>query len=128
MRAAGDDTECRNACQAFMALAAVCELISETARSSIEPAELLGKTHGFLELFVAAWSSEWLTPKCHWVLRCPEILEKLGRIFNCFGLERKHRVPKRYAEVTTSVSKDSSKSTTKDVACHQLASAKAWRI
>lgn len=86
MRAAGEDTECRNACQAFMAFAAVRQLVSEAARSSIEPAELLGKTHGFLELFVAAWGSEWLMPKCHWVLRCPEILEKLGRLFNCFCL------------------------------------------
>jgi hypothetical protein len=74
MRAAGKDTECRNACQAVMALAAVCELISETARSSIEPAESLGKTHGLLELFVAAWGDDWLTPRCHWMLRCPALL------------------------------------------------------
>jgi len=121
---ASEDSNCRNACQAFLALATVCELVSETARSKVEPAELLGKIHCFLELFVAAWGYEWLTPKSHWMLHYPEVLQKMGRLFNCFCLERKHRVPKRYAEGITNISKHASMSILKEVVCHQLASAK----
>lgn len=121
---ATENIDCQNACQAFLALAVVCELISESARSNVDPAVLLGKVHRFLELYVAAWGVEWLTPKCHWTLHFAEVLQKIGRLFNCFCLERKHLLPKRYAEDIKHVVKSSSTTILKEVVCHQLTSAK----
>ena len=49
---------------------------------------------------------------------------KNGRLFNCFCLERKHQLPKRYAEDIKHVVKSSSTTILKEVVCHQLTSAK----
>lgn len=118
----GNDA-CKKACEAFIALAIVCELIGETSRSAIPAALLLGKIHRFLELFVDSWGFEWLTPKSHWLLHLAETLQKLGKLVNCFCLERKHRVPKRYAEDITNISPSSSTSILKEAVCHQLSKA-----
>ena len=123
LRVASTNDDCKNACEAFIALATVCELIFDTARATVDPAMLLGKIHRFLELFVAAWGYEWLTPKCHWMLHYPEILQNMGRLFNCFCLERKHRVPKRYAEDISNITASSSKTILKECFCHQLSNA-----
>ena len=120
----GDDRDSNNACQAFLALAIVCELIAETARTALDPAQLLGSVHRFLSLFVNAWGFEWLTPKCHWMLHYADVLMKNGRLFNCFCLERKHRVPKRYAEDIKNISRHASKSILGEVMCQQLANIK----
>ena len=43
-------------------------------------------------------------PKFHWLLHLPSVLRKFSRLLNCFCLERKHRVPKRYATELTNTS------------------------
>lgn len=120
-----DIRDCVKACSVFLALVDVCELVSETARSQVSAAKLLGSIHRFLELFVDSWGFEWLTPKCHWLLHFPEALQKNGRLFNCFCLERKHRVPKRYAEDIKKIARSSSQSILSEMTCHHLASLQA---
>ena len=115
---------CMKACAAFLALVDVCELIAATHRMDVSPARLLGSIHRFLELFVASWGFEWLTPKCHWMLHYAESLARNGKLFNCFVLERKHRVPKRYAEDIKNISRNASTSILSEVLCHNLASLK----
>ena len=97
-----------------MALVQVCELVADSVRYDVLPAELLGKVHRFLELFVAAFGYEWLTPKLHWMLHYAEALLKNKRLFNCFCLERKHKVPKRYAEDYKRIMRSSSQSILSD--------------
>ena len=118
--AANDDADI-NACSAFLALIDVCELIALTHSVEVQPAKLLGKVHRFLELFVATWGFEWLMPKMHWLLHFAETLMKNGRLFDCFCLERKHRVPKRYAEDYKYIVRDSSKRILSEIICHHLA-------
>jgi hypothetical protein len=116
--------DCVNACLAFLALVDVCELIASTVRYDVQPAKLLGKVHRFLELFVAAFGLEWMTPKIHWMLHYADSLEKNGRLFNCFCLERKHKVPKSYAEDYKHITRQSSSSILSEVVCHHLSKIK----
>ena len=120
MAAARDNEDCVNACSAFLALVEVCELIAATVRYEVKPARLLGKVHRTLELFVAAFGLEWLTPKLHWMLHYAETLAKNGRLFNCFCLERKHKVPKSYADDYKNITRSSSKNILSEVVCHHL--------
>ena len=119
--AADGDRDCMNACTAFLALIDVCELIALSHSVEINPAALLGKIHRFLELFVAAWGFAWMTPKMHWMLHYPEALQKNHRLFACFCLERKHRVPKSYAEDYKYIVRESSRRILSEVVCHHLA-------
>lgn len=111
-------------CRAFLALARVCELINDTSRIEVKPEKLLADVYRFLDLFVAAWGFEWLTPKLHWMLHYSEALQKNKRLFNCFCLERKHRTAKRYAEMVTNITKHSSKNILQEILCHQLSRCK----
>jgi len=122
--AAQGDDDCLNACAAILALVYVCELIALTARSTVQPEKLLGAVHRFLLLFVTAFGYEWLTPKLHWMLHYAEALAKNRRLFNCFCLERKHRMPKGYAEHIKNVTRQSAKYLMSEVVCHHLSKLK----
>ena len=120
----GITIECKRACQAFLALVTVCQLIADTVRYEIDPAQLLGSVHRFLQCFVAAFGFEHMTPKTHWTLHYAEVLEKMGRLFNCFCLERKHKVPKRFAEDIQNISKNASKSILLETLCQHFINCK----
>ena len=107
-------------CLAFLALTDIVEIIVGTARNDVRPEQLLGRVHKFLELFVAAFGYDSQVPKFHWLLHLPEILARLGFLLNCFVLERKHRMGKRYATDLSNISKDPSKSLLGEVLSHQL--------
>ena len=114
--------ECNAACHALLLCIELAHLIVATARIKVEPARLLGLVHRFLESFTAVFGFEWLTPKCHWLLHLPEALRRFGRLLNCFVLERKHRMPKRYATELQNTSKAASVSLMSEVVCQNLAS------
>ena len=84
----------------------------------------LDDVHDFLAKYVAAFGYSVLTPKAHWLLHYPiQLLKRIFRI-NCFVLERKHRVPKQYAELLKKHKKKGSTSILSDVVCHHLVSLK----
>ena len=61
-----------------------------------------------------------MTPKFHWLLHYAQLLERFGLLLNCFVLERKHRVPKRYAESIKNTSKHPSASLLMEVISHHF--------
>ena len=116
---------CNAACDGMISCIELASLVVATARIRVSPERLLGKVHRFLEQFEAAWGSEWMTPKCHWLLHLPETLERSGRLLNCFVLERKHRTAKRYATEMANISGAASKSLLSECVAHHLASIKS---
>ena len=109
------------ACHAFLALADVVDFILAVARATVEPAKLDQLVERFLELFSDAFGIEWMIPKFHWMLHFGDHLRNWKLLLNCFVLERKHRVPKRYASDLKNISKDASKSLLMEVTSHHLA-------
>ncbi|CAK0813409.1 unnamed protein product [Prorocentrum cordatum] len=108
------------ACDAMISCVRLSELVVATSRIDVSPARLLGCVHKFLESFTAAFGYECLTPKCHWLLHLPEILEKNGRRLNCAVLEKKHRMPKRCATELANISGSASKSLLSERFAHHL--------
>ena len=113
---------CDNECRAFLAMADMVDLIFATTRLTIDPETLKESVHSFLKLFVHAYGNDWLIPKFHWLLHLTLMLKRFGVLLNCFALERKHRVPKRYSTEITNRSKHDSRSLLVEVTCHSLAS------
>ena len=114
--------DCANECKAFLALIDVVQLIVASGRVHVEPADLLSAVEKFLQLFSGSFGFQWMTPKFHWLLHIPDQLRRSSSntLLNCFCLERKHRVPKRYATEMTNVSKHASKSLLMEVTCHHM--------
>ena len=74
----------------------------------------------FLQLFVDAFGFEWLTPKYHWLLHFGDHYRKFGMLLNCFVLERRHRIAKRYATDLRNTSKAANSSLIMEVTSHHL--------
>jgi hypothetical protein len=112
---------CNAECAAFLAFVDVVDLITNTQRFTVSPHALRDAVHKFLSLFTETFGFEWLTPKFHWLLHFAKSLQVLGVLLNCFALERKHRIAKRYATEIENTSRNASKSILMEVVSHQFA-------
>jgi hypothetical protein len=112
--------KCEAACHAFLALADIVDIIMSSSRNEVSPALLLSRCYRFLDLFVKAFGSESQIPKMHWLLHLSEALMKFGILVNCFVLERKHRIGKRFATEFSNISRDASKSLLSEVVSQNL--------
>ena len=111
-----------SSCEALLSCIEVAQLAIATSRTNVRPERLLGVAHRFQQNFTSAFGFKWLTPKCHWLLHLPETLKSHGRLLNCFVLERKRRVPKRYATELANTSGSASKSLLSECVAHHLSS------
>ncbi len=111
---------CNAECAAFLAFVDVVDLITNTQRFTVSPHALRDAVHKFLSLFTETFGFEWLTPKFHWLLHFAKSLQVLGVLLNCFALERKHRIEKRYATEIENTSRNASKSILMEVVSHQF--------
>ncbi len=106
------------ACLALLCLVDLTDLIVATARIEVTPTMLQAEVQRFLAAYTAAFGFEWMTPKAHWLLHLPAQLRRFGRLLNCFCLERKHRVPKRYATELKNIAHCAAASLLKESICH----------
>ena len=114
------------ACHAMQCLICLVNLIVAASRIDVDPDTMRDEVERFLAAFVAAFGLEWMTPKCHWLLHLPRLLRKFKRFFNCWPLERKHRVPKRYATELKNISSLADMSLLKECICHHFYSVKRF--
>jgi hypothetical protein len=111
---------CDAECMAFLAVADLVDIILSTSRNEVPAAVLLARVHCFLDKFVHAFGYDWMTPKFHWLLHLAEALQRLGLLLNCFVLERKHRIAKRYATDLANTSSNPSISLLSEIQSHHL--------
>lgn len=121
---------CKAECEVFLAFLKVIELVTATSRRKVEPATLLVAVEEFLDKFVTTFGVEMTTPKFHWLLHLAEYLERMhellerklgyGWLQNCFVLERKHKVGKRYAEPRSNTNKMKSGGLLSEVLCQTI--------
>jgi hypothetical protein len=112
--------DCTAECNVWLALVDVVDLIVASSRITVPSARLLAAVEKFLQLFVDVWGHEWMVPKFHWLLHLPGVLSRFLKLLNCFCLERKHRVAKRYATDLTKTKAGSQASLLKEVVNHHF--------
>ena len=123
---------CNAECNVFLQLLMIIDLVVATSSRHIEPAILLATVESFLEDFIEVFGVEWTTPKFHWLLHLAEYLARMHKLYkdvfgygwlqNCFVLERKHKVGKRYAEPRSNTNKMQSRGLLAEVLCHTVQS------
>jgi len=111
---------CLAECKVFLDFMDIVDLILATSRIPIPPERLLAAVEKFLGAFVHVWGYDWMTPKFHWLLHLVDQLRELKRLLNCFCLERKHKVPKRYATDLTQMAKKPTDALLKEVTSHHF--------
>ena len=110
------EVDCKLYCDAVLALVYLIDVIVAVPRVATHPSRILEAAEDFLQKFVSAWGHEWTIPKFHWLLHFHQQF-----MLNCFCLERKHRVPKRYAGDLTNTSRRPSRSLLMEITSHHLA-------
>ena len=121
---------CDDECNAFLAMLEMIDIIVSTPKRRTKPSKVLAAVHKFLDLYVKAWGFEWTTSKYHWPLHWAEFLQKMHAIFNdpdewgwlpnCFTLERKHKLGKRYAAERLNTTRMKSGGLLSEVLCQHM--------
>ena len=52
----------------------------------------------FLDANAAAYGTDMIVPKYHYILHLPDMLRRFGTLFSCLVNERRHRVVKKYTK------------------------------
>ena len=89
---------CIDACNAFLALCDIIDLLGVVALQLATPEQLAKAIDDFLNLAVIAGWRRKMHPKFHWLVHLPIHLRKHKCLLSCFVHERKHRVAKRFCE------------------------------
>ena len=94
---AGTAAEVRQHVQCFLQLSSVIELIRRSSRGTVLPAQLTAAIGLYLHAFRQLYGDGVMIIKFHYTLHLPMYLQKYGMLPNCFVHERKHKLPKRFA-------------------------------
>lgn len=88
---------CIDACNAFLKLCLILELLQVVPRGIVTPDRLHHAIKDHLDAFVRAHGQSSWTPKFHYSIHFPKMLGTFGNLISCFVHERKHRLVKRYS-------------------------------
>ena len=83
----------------FLLLVVVIELLLLSARHRVRGAQYAHACRLFLQSFKNLYGEEWMTPKFHSTMHFASFLDRWQTLPNCFVLERKHKLPKRWAMI-----------------------------
>lgn len=107
------------ACEAFLALADVIDLLVAVPLGVVTPAALRSSIAGFLQLCISAGWRKIMHPKFHWMVHLPRHLAQWGMLPTCWVHERRHKVIKRYATDVRNT-RSFEKSIMKEVCAHHF--------
>ena len=91
-RAAGEKLHAR----CYLLCTSVVELLLRSAKESVSELQYLAAASAFLKSFSELYGSEAMPPKFHSVMHFGKFLSRWTTIPNCWCLERKHRLIKRW--------------------------------
>lgn len=105
----------------FLKLVSCLELVQASARRAVEPATLQQALEGYMQMFQGLFGAESMTPKFHYALHLPNLLQRYSFLPACFCLERKHRVPKKIGDEIRNTSSAWEGSVLREVTNHHVA-------
>lgn len=111
----------RRHASAFVLLVEVMELLLQSARPGRVAPDALGHAiQAHLQIFRELYGAAAMTPKFHYTLHFPSFLQRVGFLPNCFALERKHKMPKRFANSLTNTSSEYEPHILRELTAHHV--------
>ena len=114
----GDAFNTQVAC--FLQLVQIIELIVRSAKHHTDVEALKKCIGNYLAHFSELFGSAVMTPKFHFLMHIPAVIEKFGWAPSCFCLERKHRTAKQFGNNCIMISETFDKSTLREVTSHHI--------
>ena len=104
----------------FLLLVHAVELLLRSAKQRVSGHEYVGVVERFLRSFKGLFGGDFMTPKFHAALHFGGFLDRWQSIPNCFVLERKHRLPKRWGNQMTNIKAEYEGSVLRNCTLHHL--------
>ena len=104
----------------FALMAKTIEMLQNGGRRTICPDILQQSVAAHLTSFTALFGTEAMTPKFHYCLHFVDFSRRFGFVPNCFALERKHKVPKRFANEVRNTNCAWEASVLREVSSHHI--------
>ena len=114
----GDDEKRHAGC--LLLLAELTDYLVAAARHRIPGGAFLRTASAFLQVFRDLFGEDSMTPKFHAILHFDKFLNRWGHVPNCWVLERKHKLSKRYSDPLTDTSRDWESSVLRSCTVHHL--------
>ena len=111
----------RDHARCFVMLADIVRLIQRCSRYQVDPDELQLAICNYLQTFKNLFGDEVMVPKFHYSVHFADYLRRFGFVPSCFVLERKHKVPKRFANEVRNTNSAWEASVLREVTCHHVA-------
>ena len=105
----------------LLGLVHVIEMILKAARSHIDCTMLQNYIDAYLGTFERLYGPEHMTIKFHYLIHYPAFIRRWGQLPNCFALERKHKIPKRFGNEIRNTSGTWDASVSREVTNHHIA-------
>jgi len=94
---------CVEACNVFIELGNLLDILQAIPICSITPAHLQTAVEAFFDAVETAHWVDSFHSKFHWLVHLPAELEYLKCLPSCFCLERKHKAVKKFAQATSNL-------------------------
>ena len=104
----------------FLQLVQIIEIITRSAKHHTDTESLKTCISKYLARFSELFGGAVMTPKFHFLMHIPAVIEKFGWAPSCFALERKHRVAKQFGNHCIVVSETYDKSTLRECTAHHI--------
>jgi hypothetical protein len=116
----GTSADVKQHVKCFMHLVGVVELLRRSSRGNVLPAQLQAAVCRHLTSFSELYGPGYMTIKFHYSLHLHAYLARYGLLLNCFVHERKHRIPKRFANEVRNTNSDWDASVMREVTAYRL--------
>ena len=113
--------EVKNHCNCFLCLVHIMEVIQRSGRRDVDCTALQRCIDAYLASFKALYGPECMIVKFHFMIHYPAFIRRWASLPNCFALERKHKMPKRFSNEIKNTSRNFDASVLREVTCHHLA-------
>lgn len=116
----GANADMHSHAQCFLQLSNVVDIILKSGRGDCRPDELQDATSKYLAAFHALFGAERMTPKFHYIMHCLVFLRNWRHLQNCFVHERKHKLPKKFANEVRNVHSNWEAGVLRESTCHHI--------
>ena len=107
-------------CSCFLGLVQIIETILKSARRPVDCNALQRTIDNYMAAFKAMYGPECMIIKFHYMMHYPLFLRRWRPLPNCFALERKHKMPKRYGNEIRNTSSNWDASVLREATNHHL--------
>jgi len=114
------DAVTRSHALCFLLLFNIVCLIESSSRKYVDPNVLAASVDAYLELYLKLYGDSSMIKTFHWLHHFAIALRRWGKLPSCFSLERKHRIPKRYANNIRNTHSTFDSSCSREVTCYHL--------